>query len=480
MWRRLFPLLVAVVIGSVAAAGEDLAIEGIRARLEALDAFSRDLEAGMRQRALATETADGITSLRKNAAVTIGGTLNTRYFYRSGSVKSKMLQGWDGGNPPAVSVRPNGRWTKMDAARGGDLFIADAKLEGKIDVNDHFDAYFKFDLQSSDNSLSDNAEQYWVRWKNICDSGFGVLVGRDSLKYGMGPAAGVLDSWSGSANGNGYDVMFDALFMKHPNGDPYYNDIAYFGERGMFVHNSLTPYHTTWDHSRVTQITPYWENSDASFKAELSLIQGIDADSGSFARANAGATAKYRSQNYGVGSMTARITWKPIEGLTLVASAMNLHNNRMGDKEFESKNNFAASFGFEYTPCFLDKLTLWGYYQHGWNEGWQKDYDTDLINAGVKYDVTDQFYVFAQGDYLYGKDEKLYVWAQYGGPGSPRYDFHKAAGWAGYVGFGYALPYGANFEAGYRHEKIDYKGSEVGKHFKYKGDTVYAHLGVNF
>lgn len=463
------------------AVAEDMDVKALQAKLAAQEARLNDLQAKMYAANCDEGTvADGLTSLRKNAVVTIGGTVNTRYFYRSGSIKSTNLYYLDATG--TLYYPADGTMRKIADAKGGDLFIADAKLEGKIDVNDYFDAYFKFDLQSSDDGLSDNAEQYWVRWKNICNSGFGVIVGRDSLKYGMAPTVGVLDSWSGSSNGNGYGGMFDAAFDQNaifPGWGQHTGLYNYAGE-GMFSHNSMTPYHSTWDHSRVTQINPYWENCDGSFKAEVSFIQSIDSGSGRFERANNGRTAKLRTENYGVGSMTGRLTWKPVEGLTLIASAMNLYNNRMGG-DLEEKNNFAASFGFEYTPCFFDKLTLWGYYQHGWDEGWQKDYDTDLVNAGIKFDFTDQFYMFVQGDYLYGKDKKSDE-RPYGNPlgANMGYDYNKAKGWAGYVGFGYVLPYGVNFEAGYRHEKIDYKGKTGGKHTKYKGDTVYAHLGFNF
>ena len=458
------------VIGGFAIA-EDMDVRALQAKLAAQEARLNDLQAKMYSTGCEEGTvADGITTLRKNATITLGGTVNTRYFYRSGSIKN--LQG--------------GKFVTTHKAKGGDLFIADAKLEGKIDVNDNFDAYFKFNLQGDDGRHYGNAEQYWIRWKNICNSGFGVLVGRDDLKYGMGPSVGVLDSWSGTDNTNTYNDMFGHF----EPGNPILHDPN--------SHYNPIPTHTAWDYSAVNQITPYWENCDGSFKAELSFFQSLEEDNNAWLGSNGGSngpTFKYRkSQNDGIGSMSGRITWQPIEGLTLVASAINKHDKYAkntfaagapgwisGNGKAGAKNNFAASLGVEYTPSFLcDRLTTWAYYQHGWNEGWIDDVDSDLVNAGFKINFTDQFYGFAQGDYLYIKDKH-----NKGANATNINPFYSATGYAGYLGLGYILPYGANFEVGYRHEKMDYKFDVAGngkaiKVKKYKADVIYAHLGFNF
>lgn len=453
--------VVAVACGS--AAGEDLDVFALQAKIAAQEARLNDLQAKMLRGVDQGEgvVADGLTSLRKNATVTIGGTVNTRYYYRKGTVKSRF-------DDEAIDM---GAVRKTNDARYGELAMSDVKLEGQIEVNDYFDAYFKFDLQSDDGP-SHMAEQAWVRWKNICNSGFGILVGRDSLKYGMGPPVGELDSWSATDDTNGHDGMFNDRSDEFD---------AFMVGNGR----SIIPIHTGWDHSRVTQITPYWENGDGTFKAEISFFQDMDYDDGDWSSSTMVRQGKYRRvRNDGLGSISGRITWQPFEGLTLVASAINQYNRyaksalpALGEDDWVygvwgrdrgAKNNTAASLGFEYIPCFLNnKATLWGYYQHGWNEGWLDDVDSDLVNAGVKFDFTDQFYGFVQGDYLYVKDGKAMT-------------FHKAKGWAGYVGLGYSFPYGVDVEVGYRHERIDYKDRTGDKHTKYRGDVVYAHLGFNF
>lgn len=472
------------VVGGMAIA-EDMDVKALQAKLAAQEARLNDLQAKMYGAACDEGTvADGITSLRKNAVVTLGGTLNTRYFYRSGSLKTALVA-----DTPNTVFYTGMR--KVNQADAGDFRVADAKLEAKIDVNDHFDAYLKLDFTDTDeyrNEVSGIAQNYWIRWKNISNTGFGVLVGRDSFKFGQAPTVGVLDSWTGDAQGAAGDAFggFDGFFTDIGNGNGSVYGLGDGTGEGMFVRGGIVPTHSQWDYSRTTQINPYWENCDGSFKAELSFIQAVDTRTGLQDRSAMwdGSKMRYKSVNYGLGSMSGRITWKPIEGLKLTASAYNLyqknrdrgatwgtspnaHNWGATPDYDSSKNDTAVQVGFEYTPCFFDKMTVWATWQHGWNSGWVKDLDSDVVNAGINFNITDQAYIFAQGDFIYVKNDNGFTW-------------HKAKGWGAYAGVGYTLPYGVNFEAGYRHDWIDYKDRAGYKHTKYKADTVYAHLGFNF
>jgi hypothetical protein len=130
-------------------------------------------------------------------------------------------------------------------------------------------------------------------------------------------------------------------------------------------------------------------------------------------------------------------------------------------------NNTAVNFAFQYRPCFFDRINFWGQYTHGWNEGWIKDQNSDVVSGGFGLKLTDQLTYFAQGDWMRVNNDQGNLW-------------HKANGWGVYTGLTYVLPYGVNLEAGYRHEVIDYKDRAGFKHTKTKADTVYAHLGFSF
>ncbi|MCD8349336.1 MAG: hypothetical protein LUC93_01825 [Planctomycetaceae bacterium] len=516
--KRIGLAMVAIfaLVGGIAFA-EDMDVRALQAKLAAQEARLNDLQAKMYGAACdESVVADGITSLRKNAVVTLGGTVNTRYFARSGNIKSSVVGTGApaytdaAGDPVAADLigrNPDGR-VKVADYKFGDMRISDAKLEVKIDVNENFDAYLKMDLQDTDKTeVSGIAQNYWIRWKNVCNTGFGVLVGRDALKFGGVTPYGAIGSFT--KNNDGFNDVIGIGGLGELGGVSGFDVNDYNGVgpgpenftggdawgEGMFVGGGIMPTHTTWDHSRTTQITPYWETQDGSFSAELSLIQAIDTRNALYgARADeSGSYTKYRSINYGLGSGTLRLTWKPIEGLKVVGSVMNLYAKNGGGRwnwrsgrlhnesapalindagEWEgfaetSNSNTAVNLAFEYRPCFFNRLNLWASYTHGWNEGWIKDQDSDVLSYGFGFDITEQLTFFAQGDYMRVKNDQGNVW-------------HKATGYAGYAGLIYTLPYGVNLEAGYRHEQISYKDRAGNKHTKAKADTIYAHLGFNF
>ena len=472
VWGAAFALFLAA-----AAPAEEMDIQALQARLEAQEARLNDLSAKLAQRGMpagaASEAPEAVTSMRKNASVTIGGTLNTRYFHHQGRLKSRLVPSDVGGVPVYADA---GARMKREDYKLGNLHIADAKVFVTVDVNEYFDAFIQLDLQDGESraNVSGIAQNYWVRWKNICNSGFGLLVGRDALKFGDAQPIGALDSWnkdSGSSIGN------------ITGGSRYPNHDGTFGN-GMFANGSMLPAHTTYNWTRTTQINPYWESADKSFRLDLSLIQSIDRLTGGAYGRERGERTKYRSINDGFGSATARIQWKPIEGLQLTASAMNLYNKRPGSTMAWSvsglggeavrdygvptaANNTSVNFAVRYRPAAFSRLNVWAQWTHGWNEAWVKDQDSDSANFGFSYDLTEALTLFAQGDYLRVKNANSDLW-------------HRAGGWAAYAGFVYTLPYGVNFEMGWRHEWLKYKGRYLGTHTKLSADTVYAHLGFNF
>ena len=76
-------------------------------------------------------------------------------------------------------------------------------------------------------------------------------------------------------------------------------------------------------------MTPYWESANGAVLAELSFMQNVDTGNAYMDWTKWGYSyptttgIKYCSSNYGLGTMSARLTWKPVEGLKLTASAAN-------------------------------------------------------------------------------------------------------------------------------------------------------------
>jgi hypothetical protein len=405
-----------------------LDIQALQAKLAAQEARLNDLQAKIGGGS--GGTAANVTSIRKNAKVTIGGTVNTRYFFHTGKYKTYNNDG-------TVATSNNYKL--------GDFKVSDANINFKIDVNDYFDAFVRANLQDGTNprrSGYQNAQFAWIRWKNLCNSGFGIVIGRDALVFGAGGQSGY-DENQGYA-GNGTKLQDDI--------NKYVN----------------SAWKTGYDHNRTTQITPYWESQDGKIKAEISFFQNIEAPGGGSDEASAG---EFRSFNYGLGTMSGRLTVKPIEGLRLVASFMNRYSshaewditnywyNTAGNN---TRNNTAANFGFDYTPACFTRLKIFAQWTHDWNAGWIDNAKADATNFGFNFKLTEQLTFITQGEYLRWK----------GGTA-------KVSGWAVWPGFRYVLPYGVNFEVAYRYERLTRKESGI-KAAKGNMSTIYGQVGFNF
>lgn len=470
------------VIGKIALS-EDVDVRALQAKLAAQEARLNDLQAKINAGgpAYSAGQTEGLVSINKNAVVTIGGTVNTRYFYRGAKIESPVLDygfdsDYEGPADAAWGFGGNGTWRTVAKASESDLKISDAKLRVKVDVNDYFDAFLQVDLQSSADGASDNAEIYWVRWKNVCNSGFGVLVGRAPLVFGVG-GYGVLGSYAAGGGDGLAEVKggaFEGPFATIDDGD--------------YIGGTWIPPHNGWDIGRVTQVTPYWEGLDGKIKFELSFMQGVDNRFGgkmssagwNYAEWNTPysgapwwtADPYYKSHNYGFGTMSARLGVKPIEGMLISASAINYYNRHLGtdkfpgeDYPFYKKNNTAIDLAFSYRPAFFNKLNIWAQWIHGWNVNNINNLDSDAVNFGASFDFNESWTIFAQGDYLRSKlGNGIDV---------------KGTAWAAYGGIQYKLPYGAMLEAGWKHEWVDYKWDGY-KVMKINADTIYAHLGFDF
>ena len=504
------------VVGGVAMA-EDADVRALQAKLAAQEARLNDLQAKMYGAANACEEpqiiADGMTSLRKNAVITIGGVVNTRYHSRNGKLESSITpvdatvqNGHVADDTTAIVAGegyPDGPMRTVSKRNSSQFHVSDALLQVKIDVNDYFDAYAQFNFNDNNRGWETGmAENYWIRWKNVCNTGFGLLVGRDRERHGGIGGMSIYDNWqigredsaSGAFAGWGPDFT-------GADGDGNVISVIGLGE-GMFNGTSVIPVHSTHGNGRVTQINPYWETQDGAYKVEASFFQGMENTPGAVARYYDGdGVWRARSINDGAGGMSFRITAQPIEGLKLIASVKNLYArgyngntwsfhegnsaggaHGIGGEIYDdntvaigagetavdfAKNNTSVFGGFEYTPCFFNRATLWASYMHGWNEGWVKDQDSASISFGLNFKVTDQFPAFAAGDWLRVKNDQGHVW-------------HKANGWASDVGLQYTLPYGVTAQVGWRHEVMKYKDRENLQHTKFTGDTIYGHLGFSF
>lgn len=477
--------VIVACLGAVALAG-DVDIRSLQAKIAAQDALLKDLESKTnRSTGYANANYDGapegIISLNKNATVTIGGKFTSVYTYKNGRIDSfyanSDIDGFDAANDLVGNQAPgiyDGSviggttpvYTRRAKASQGDLFIDDAKVYLQIDVNDHFDAYIEMNLQSS-YDIYDNAKVYYVRWKDICNSGFGIKVGRDALVFGDDNSVGWLSTHAGDTGDTHDGIIWGDYFDALPGRIAQYDEIM--------------PRHNIWDISGIIQVTPYWEGLDGKLLAEVSFFQDHNGQNDDRKTYVDGHT--YKSRNYGVGSMSARIGYTPIEDLKFSASVVNFHDKENGladNSDYWAKNNTATSLAFSYRPAAFNRLYTWGQWIHGWNVDGLRDVDSDALNFGASFDLNDQFTLFAQGDYVLTKDKM-------------QNNDDRASAWSVYTGLQYTLPYGVDLELGWKHEEVTWKqnigvdgaGSVVrtgnrSKTLKGKADVIYGQLGFEF
>ena len=407
------------------------------ARMAAQEARINDLNAKFANNTPKEGDApEGIMSIQKNARVTVGGVVSTRYQFS----RAKIDSGYDLADPS--TTRPV--YGRAVDHKTGSLFLNDAELAVQVDVNDHFDAFLNIDLYGDGGEVYGNAMTYYVRWKNICETGFGIKVGRDALVFGE-DGVGELGSYA-AGSGEG------------------------LGELG---HGWVIPPHNGWDMDGVTQVTPYYEGWDGKLNLELSFMQNVwnNGPRGEDAVIESEA-GRIRSRNYGLGTMSFRAVIEPVEGLWLSGSIVNFRSNGFGADDpgySHAKNNTATSLAFSYRPVCFDRVNVWGQWVHGWNVDNIDSLDSDAFNFGLSFDLTDALTVFAQGDYLRtGMDTNG---VRFRG---------KALAW--YGGVMYNFGNGAALEAGWKHERTDHHYSGATATGKAKGvaNTVYAHLGFEF
>ena len=465
--RYAFVALLVAAIGGIPSFSADMDVRTLQAKMAAQEAGLNDLEAKLRSGAGGRhgDAADGITSLRKNAVVTVGGYVNTGYYYQR--YKADSIYTFDS-LTGAFSDSGDGYRRRADA-RSGNLEIVDTDLYVDVRVNDHFDAFLHLDPQNVNGDDYGVAKAYWIRWKNVCNTGFGLKVGRDRMVFGN-EGYGYLDSFAASG-GDGIDRLGAAYFS-------YYSNIL--GGSGADRLGPV-PLHNHWKTEGVTQITPYWEGLDGRLLWELSFMQSVDnqgtrrnigVDGSIYVRHRDG-VIRYRTRNDGFGTFSTRVAYSPIEDLKFTASFVNYYSKSFDNYQstpVHTKNNSAFSLSVDYRPCFVKPLNLWAQWIHGWNVSNFKGLDSDVVNFGASWDLTGNLTVFMQGDYLRSTFDHRHRYFVFD---------NRGTAWAAYGGLMYALGGGAVLEAGWRHEQIECRENGV-RATKFKGDTIYANIGFEF
>lgn len=478
--------------------GVAIAEDGLKSELADIRAKLAAQESAKMAPAACDSAPEGIMSLNKRGLVKIGGNVNTRYFSRHGKIETgdsrygdyiDILGNYNFGGPvhpiaDAVVGAPGFAGNPMNAGGLGiyngtiyqshqnDLRVSDAKLYFDVSVSECFGAFLQVDLQSSKgdnggwNSAENAAEKYYIYWKNIAGSGFGLNVGRKELAIGLASQPGVLGSYIGGGAGDAFGETW-----------------TYGSHTTVGALDGVIPAHAGWDIGRKTQINPYWEGMNGKLRIDLSMYQNTydryirnvdrpytapyyDYTTASFQLANLNAPIDVRSRD-NTANFTGRVKFSPIEDLNLALSVNN-NNIANGDEAFEKSSQTGLGLGFDWRPAFAKKLKLWTEWWYGWNPGFINGFSS-AYNFGASFDINEQFTVFAQGDYLLRRKDFS----------GNYFDFDRFRAWAAYAGVQYKMCDGLLLEAGWKHEWLDWQNNSA-KYASGNADTIYGHIGFTF
>ncbi len=465
------------VVGGMAVA-EDMDIRALQAKLAAQEARLNDLQAKMGSGGAAATPAN-ITSIRKNAKVTIGGNIATRYHYASGEIERDE-------NVLSAAVAPAALFSADANRKEGSFYIDGVGLEVAVNVSENVDAFIKLNLhdQGDDfNNVSNLAEVAWVRWKNIANTGWGVLVGRDSLKFMSGPPIGLRSQWNRDQGSDNIGIPGWATGTDNVNIPSY---------EGFFTDGSWVPSHLGGTQGRTTQINAFWTNACKTLTLDFSVFQSLERKDGMATNVGPRPERTERTINYGLGTGAFRAVWTPVEDWKFTFGAINLHangddwaayRNRSGNVDWGkpgtngasaanafAKDNSAFNLGFEWNPTFLcnNNLTIWGNVVQEFNAGWTDGLDNTSTSFGVVYAFTDKLKAYVEGSYMYAKNSKA------------GQNWYKADGWRGAIGAQYNFGSGFVFDVEYLHTNFDYENRAGQKHTEVTGDKFVANLGFSF
>lgn len=336
-------------------------------------------------------SAAGITSLRKNATVSLGGEMRVDYSYRH--AKTSVYSA-------ASASRPGETDT-------GDLALRNANLRLQADVRPNVRALFKLDFSSEGLSRHDDIlEEALLVMHAIGGSGLEVFAGKGRAPYGQDITLGMLQSYHHTANAldtsEGRIYAIDPPDAAPDPANPHKYPPTAPMRPGQIDRAVLAGIAYEWDDR--------WRMELAAFKPGCSdyedRLTGARGDSAS---------------DIGVAG---RLWWRPMEDLVVQVSGMmnrsrdmaRVHQRRdIANGVKGTSDAYAVSAGLDWTR---GAWRVFGEYQHGWNWNFTKGYATDTWQIGAAREIGDGWRVAGMVEGLHIRD---------GGDEPVRDDFYKFA-----------------------------------------------------
>ncbi len=297
----------------------------------------------------ASVQAEGsLVSLRRNAKILIGGEIMTDIVYRD-----------DHDHGVAKSI---------EQSRTNLRLIAD--------VHPNIRAFFKLDFSNRDRFARDQQilDEAMLVASTLGGTGFGLFAGKGTAPYGQDITLGIIQSYHHSANRA--DTAEGNIYIIEPSGDGFV-DPAH--KDALLVAPPLRPGQV--DRAIMAGVSYEW---DERWRFEAAVFNPDGA--AERLRLMHESNTQYRQNDL---SYAARMWWRPIEDLTIEASALAMHSSELGDaaKRLDltdqarvRKNAWALSLGFDWR---LYDWRVFGEFQQAWNWAFVQDYDVTIGQLGL-------------------------------------------------------------------------------------------------
>lgn len=338
-------VMAAVVLTAGAAWAED--VSSVREELADLRAKVASMESA--RMAPATGDCEALTSMKKKAAIKIGG----------------------GAEHVIALVEREDTTSESD-----DAYTVDGIWEASLKIRAYAtkDTYLHIKLDLEDDG--EQMEECYFVWKSLMGSDFGLKLGKKEIEFGMDKSVGYLD---GFVHG-GADVL--NWSMENEGGSNPHGDIgvdSFPGEQ---------------DNTFAVELN--WKYKDL-LKAYATLFQNKKAR---------GMHEDRPDDNMGFQSFAFQVDMFPLEGLGVHASFIRLYNDSKGDRhyynaagnriwmngavsnDYSEADQYAMSIGADYSFKSLP-LKIWTEYLHGWNWNYDDDQSSDTLQLGMEYDINE-------------------------------------------------------------------------------------------
>lgn len=473
---RLFACIVAVLgLAALSCAGEDSDVYGdLMRRYDAVNDELQKTLADLEYQTPLPDVPERVLSIRKNAIVTIGGEARFTYAFNKSTFHDP---GFDPGNAVIreidkkagefsmptlkllVDARIHNRWRVFL-----DMNVSNTRAMHKIrtihnpNTPDTVNPAREYEIRNE----TDLINQAYVELMKGDHSGFGLLVGRMKLPFGLWDRPNLM------AQG----------FLDAPNLSGSYLP----GEAGR-VDKALLP-HASRFADPVDAVMVNYEMRDI-VRFEGAVFQEKDARKITERRRDGSTSVRSEAsvpQSWQIGA-----SLMPLDGWELTAHFRNRHNRGRGIHDFAnspyrwdfrnylvsgagdpnwdvdrgqwSDTGAGESFGSTKNEQSLilglavevpnTNLAVRAEYARGWNQGFNRHIKSENVNIGLSYKLAPKVTLHGQGEWLQVKDRS---WMAPDGSGGWARDQRNNHLYRAMVGVEYEAFKGMTFEAGWQYE----------------------------